>query len=448
MADKKAIKRGTFLQAAGATAAGAALVSTGAGKALASSSKAPVTLEFWNPATDPTGKIIIAKIVDNFNATVGKSNGIFVHNRPTPGDHGYVKYTTAMTSSGSPDVIMTYDYSPVSLWAANGFIKPLDGYAKTVGIKEGDFFPIAWNMMNFGGHIWGLLQEFDFNQLFWNKDIHHGAPPKTLDELDAWAAKYNKFDTKGNLVQAGIIPWSQGGQDWCILLGGRLFDPNTSKWTINTPENRRFLDWFLKYVDKFGGRAKSDALESATPKIYGDIFLYGKTAFALEGEYVPLEVKQLGLKKLRYGIAHSPTGPGVPYGSNVTGGGNLFLLPTKSPHPREAAILIQYLGGTQAVMDWNLGVSNIAPVKAAVFDPSYEKKMPWIKAWVDTLEFNHMVAPYQSTQVSLFNTLMGTAIQEVTYKKKTPTQALADVESKVAAAEQKFKQFHPGWSGS
>jgi len=34
MADKKAIKRGAFLQAAGATAAGAALVSTGAGKAL------------------------------------------------------------------------------------------------------------------------------------------------------------------------------------------------------------------------------------------------------------------------------------------------------------------------------------------------------------------------------------------------------------------------------
>ncbi len=62
MADKKAIKRGAFLQAAGATAAGAALVSTGAGKALASSSKAPVTIQFWAPTTDVLGKKIITDL--------------------------------------------------------------------------------------------------------------------------------------------------------------------------------------------------------------------------------------------------------------------------------------------------------------------------------------------------------------------------------------------------
>jgi len=439
------VGRRRFLQATGAAAAGAALTGAGVGAAGAAPSRGQVTLEFWNPATDPTGKVIIKKIVDEFNASVGKSSGIFVQNRPVPGSNNAVRYTTAMTSSGSPDVVMTYDYSPVTTWAANGFIQPLDGYAKAVGIKQGDFFPIAWDMISFGGHIWGLLQEFDFNQFWWNKAIHKGAPPKTIDELDAMAKKYIKFDSKGNLIQAGIIPW-QGGTDWNRLWGGQFYDHTHAKWTINTPQNRKFLDWYLKWATIYGSRAKVDALVSATPKTYGDVFFWGRAAFGLEGEYVPLELKQMGLN-LKYGIAHSPTGPGVPYGANITGGGNLFLLPTKSPHPREAAVLIQYLGSTKAVLDWNLGVSNIAPIKSAVFAPSYEKQMPWIKPWVDTLEFNQMEPPIQSSQVSLFNNLIGTAIDEVTYKKKTPAQALADVDSKIAAAVQQFKSAHPTWSG-
>ena len=66
-----------------------------------------------------------------------------------------------------------------------------------------------------------------------------------------------------------------------------MYDVDDRKWTINTPENRKFLEWFLKYVDLLGGRDKSDALESSMPRVYGDIFQYGKVAFALEGEYLP-----------------------------------------------------------------------------------------------------------------------------------------------------------------
>jgi ABC-type glycerol-3-phosphate transport system substrate-binding protein len=147
---------------------------------------------------------------------------------------------------------------------------------------------------------------------------------------------------------------------------------------------------------------------------------------------------------LKYGIAWSPTAPGVPYGTNVTGGGNLFLLPTKSPHPKEAAIFIQYMG-TKGVLPWNLGVSNIAPTKEAVLSPSYEKTMPWIKPWVDALKFNHMAPPYPSPQASLFEQLIPNAIDDVTFKKKTPAQALAYVDQKISAAVQQFKQFHPNW---
>src|SRR3954452_4328006 len=173
----------------GVAASSVALPAMGTGiKPVRTASAQGVELEFWTPANDPVGSKIITDLAEGFNSTIGQEKGIHVNTRikPTTGDN-YVEYTTAMTSSGSPDVVMTYVYNPVIAWAANGFIQQIDSYAADAGIKQEDFFPVAWQMINFGGHTWGLMQEFDFNQFWWNTAIHTGDPPKTIEELDALA---------------------------------------------------------------------------------------------------------------------------------------------------------------------------------------------------------------------------------------------------------------------
>src|SRR5215204_3148035 len=230
--------RRTLLQQAAVGAAALPAMGSSLAPQRAAAAQA-VELEFWTPADDPVGSKIITDLAEDFNGTIGQEKGIHVNTRikPVIGDN-YVQYTTAMTSSGSPDVVMTYTYEPVVAWAANGFIQPIDEYAEAVGIKEEDFFPITWSMINFGGHIWGLLQEFDFNELYTNTAIHAGEPPKTIDELDALSAEYTQFDGDGNLVQAGFIPWMNfTGRHWNAQFGGRYYDNESSKWTINTPEN-------------------------------------------------------------------------------------------------------------------------------------------------------------------------------------------------------------------
>lgn len=407
-----------------------------------------VKLEFWSPANDPNGSEIITKLVNDFNSSVGTQQGISANLsiKPAP-NSDYTQYTTAMTSSGSPDVIMTYTYNPVAAWAANGFIQPLDDYVQAAGIKEEDFFPIAWTMINFGGHIWGLLQEFDFNQFWWNKSIHAGDAPKTIDDLDKIAADYNKTDSSGNLTQAGFIPWMNfTGPDWNPVFGGSWYDFTNRKWTIDDPKNQAFLEWFLKYVDLFGGRDKSDALESSVPKTYGDIFQYGKVAFALEGEYLPAELKKQQLE-LDYGITQLPVSGDVPPGTATTGGGNLFLLPTKAAKAKEAVSLIQYMGTGKAVLDWCVPNSNIPPTKAAATDPSFTSQLPELKPWIDTLNMDHMVPPIPSPQYAQFYQLLTDAVDQVTYKKKTPEQALADVATQTKDAVDQFKQAHPDWEG-
>jgi multiple sugar transport system substrate-binding protein len=407
-----------------------------------------VNLEFWSPAVDPGGSEIITQLVDGYNSGPGSEQGIFVNLRLKSDDADYVDYTTAMTSSGSPDVVMTYSYTPVGAWAANGFIQPLDEAAAAVGIKEEDFFPIAWNMISFGGHLWGLLQEFDFYQLWWNKAIHAGDPPVTFDDLDTMAAEYNVTDGDGNLTQAGFIPWTSGeAHVWNNQWGGSFYDFDNRVWTIDKPENQAFLDWFLKYVDMVGGREKADALETSLPTTDLDIFQYGKVAFAQQGEWAPANIKALELD-LQYGITNLPIAEGVAEGTNTTVGGNLFLLPTNAKNPEQAVHFIQHMAGSpEGVLAWCVPNCNLPPINDPAAMQAVQDEWPEITPYFDTLALDQMVPPISSPQTALFNQLMGDAVDAVTYGQSTPADALAGVAEEIRSAVERFQEDHPEWEG-
>jgi len=436
--------RRTFLK--GAAVSAAVLAIPEASGTLASSSKSPVTINFWGPGGDPVGGPVILKLINQFNSTVGRSSGIVVKNHFVSTDNAYIKYTTGMTSSSSPDVLYTYSYDPVIPWIANGFIQPMDAYAQQLGLTEASFVPLAWQMIYRNGHIWGLPQEFDFDMLYTNRQIHTGSPPKTFAELDALAPKYNKFDSNGNLIQAGMIPWLYSFHDWAPLWGGSFYDQTKGKWTITAPQNRKFLDWLLKYVHIFGGRAKPDALVSSAPTTYRDLFLYGKTAFAMEGEYIPREIVPLGLsKKLHYGVSNPPTAPGVSP-TEISNGANIFLIPVKSTHPQEAAVFIKYMVSKSALLYYACGIGQNLPTKEAEFSKEFVQCQPWMGPWVRYIQQGRVINTPLSPVFPVFQDAMTTAVDNVTYMKKTAAQALSDVDNQVSQAVQRFREAHPNWS--
>jgi maltose-binding protein MalE len=358
-----------------------------------------------------------------------------------------------MTSSGSPDAIMTYAYDQVPSWAANGFIQPMDQYAKQVGIKQSDYFPFTWNMMNYSGHIWGLLQEFDLYLFFYDQGRHHGAAPTTIDQLDALSQRYTKFDKHGDLQQVGIVPWEQGDHlVWGALWGAQFYDRSALKWTINTPQNRRFLEWYLKYVHMVGGPAKAAALVTTVQKGYqGDLFTGGKAVFGLEGQWMNKQMKTVA-PKIKFGIAPLPHTKYVPYKTALTEGGNLFLLPTKSPHPKESAFFIRYMASASSVFRWDVTGGDLPPLRdVALVKNSLGRK--WLKNnpldshYVDVLKAGHVQGPIPSPHLPFFNDQMTAAIQEVIFKRQTPAQALAGVAQKVGDQVSQFKSLHPTWKG-
>jgi len=122
----------------------------------------PVKVTFFSPASDPQGDEIMRDQTKQFN---DKNKNIQIDYVFTATDDNYKNYTTAMISGSSPDVIMTYDYPPVPQWQAKGLIRDLEQYRKEVGIKQDDYFANVWQMITFGGKLYGFLQEFDANLL-------------------------------------------------------------------------------------------------------------------------------------------------------------------------------------------------------------------------------------------------------------------------------------------
>src|SRR5581483_10235153 len=104
------------------------------------------TVTFFSPASDPQGDEIMRDQTKKFNESHKDIQIDYVF---TATDDNYKNYTTAMVSGSSPDVIMTYDYTPVPQWQAKGLIRDLDQYRKEMNIKQEDYFANVWQMITF-----------------------------------------------------------------------------------------------------------------------------------------------------------------------------------------------------------------------------------------------------------------------------------------------------------
>jgi len=453
------MNRRRALQLIGATAASTALIgcSGGGGTNNATDKNATGEVVFWFPSGDALGNPLILKMVKDYNSGTGKKAKIHVTAKGVPAANNAIKFTTGMTSANSPDAIQTYGFDQIPQWAANGFLRPMDSYLNELGLKQSDFYPHVWQMMHFGGHTWGLLQEWDAELLCYNKDIHKGEPPTTTDELDSLSKEYTKFDNKGRLTQVGLIPWESGGftdggwGDWGLIWGAQFYDYDNGKWTITKPENTKFLEWYLKYVDMLGGRDNADKLVSSTPKMYGysDVFNHGTAAFSMEGEWFPKELAATtkGQKVVNYEISPKlVSAPGINSGKMSTvAGANLFLIPTRSKNPGASARFIRYMVDTPQVVAWSLPIGQGMPTVKSGKDPELLKGLPFMSMWADAAEAGWYQPIPVSPVYSVFSDSMSTAIDNVTRKKQTPTDALTQVSEKVSQALGRFRQSNPKW---
>lgn len=106
------------------------------------------TVQFWGYG-DEAEVEVFGRIVDEFNATVGKENKITVKYTAQPASSYSSQASTALASSKTPDVVYVED-SLVKSWAANEYIAQLD-----IKDDEGNYvYPGIEEMFLADGKIW------------------------------------------------------------------------------------------------------------------------------------------------------------------------------------------------------------------------------------------------------------------------------------------------------
>jgi multiple sugar transport system substrate-binding protein len=410
--------------------------------------RTPVIVQFWNPAVSAVSKKVIADLVHQFNQTHAD---IQVKDDSISNANSYAKYTLGLASDNPPDVVLTYDYWPISLWAADRLIQPLDHPIQQYHMTLPAYFPAVYTEVRYHGQMYGLPQEIDEPMLAWNKRLFKEAglnpndPPRTIDQLTADAIKLTTFKG-GHLAQLGIeLDGSYESfyyHTWIYSFGGGLYDKAHQRVTANSAANLRAYTWMANLYPKLGGLEQDAALGNRSS--VGDPWQSGTSAMEIMGEWVPSYIPADGPHD-PYGVAPLPVAPGVPYGSTFLQPGNDFVLPARARNIEAALTFMKWMSAPQAVYYWCIHEGNLPPAPAMAFSSYFWSHAPNERPFVEAMHHGVTdgivgtpIATYYINEIQKIS-------QEIFYHQATPKDGLDQLQTTMTAYQQQFSATHPGW---
>ena len=321
------------------------------------------------------------KLIDEFNRT---QNEVFVRPVPIGFEALMEKALTSIAGSAPPD-IMSLDGSVICQLAGDGLFLPLDDFvAGEPGMTPDKFFPCIWPMVKFYGHIWVMPTTTDIICLVWNKQAFVKAgldperPPRTLEELEDYAARLTIRKPNGAIEQMGFLPWLPWDNSfmWGEFFGGSWFNEETGLSECGSdPAIIRSLEWQLSFTRgpdpaKDKPYAMDPDMVASFSKGLGEYmsannpFYTGRVAMMTEGEWQVAYIPKYA-PSLDWGVAPIPQPAGVTplaYDPTIVGD----VIPATARHPEAAKKFLHWFyndrpGGTSPVSDYNAAIRNIPP---------------------------------------------------------------------------------------
>ncbi|MEW6549524.1 MAG: extracellular solute-binding protein, partial [Spirochaetota bacterium] len=164
-----------------------------------------VTITYWQYFFETKVKLV-DELIKNFE----KANpGIKVEQVTFPYETFNQKVAASIPAGEGPDVITLF-YGWLPMYVKAGYLQELPKSDFNKEFYDKNFYPFVAESVDFGGKYYSVPTAVRTLALIWNKKLFKEAgfdpekPPKTLDELAAYARKLSKYDAQGNLVQAGM----------------------------------------------------------------------------------------------------------------------------------------------------------------------------------------------------------------------------------------------------
>jgi len=455
------LNRRDFLKIAGLTGGASILAACGTKVVTTPETQVPIPtqppakipLSFWTPGGSDVyckgfGTIAANYMKDNPNIELGET-------KCNPTGENYTEVLLANIAAGTPPDATIVWTSPVT-YAVRGAVIPLDDFMKTSKYSQTEAWPkgVLASCL-YRGKAYGLPVTAGTYALFYNEEMFEKAGlsskredfPKTWDDLRRISKEFTKWD--GDLLKvAGFIPMG-GPSDfygmavefpiWSHTNGGRVFDNENMKYTINSEQNLQLMHYALEWWDEeyHGDLIKVNT--SANWAGYADAkgrppaFQEGVYAVFNSGFWLCSDMYAAELKFERWNVAPYPVGPG---GKETASGywPNWLVIPKASPHPKEAFDYLDYMSAV-GVRTWfdnipdlptNANVPNTLVPSLVVKNRNQEfaaNVTDFFRHQLDvaTPMWNSPVEDFYLDKLSL-------ALEQILSKKATPEDALGEVQ--------------------
>lgn len=225
------------------------------------------------------------------------------------------KLMTSVAAGEPPDLIAMWFSSQMSPLAAQGVLSSLDDFLEgDPELNPENVYPGAWNQGIYRGKKYGLSYAGGSSLLMWGKEPFRAAgldpeiAPKTFIELSEYSEKLFQEDEKGRIERMGIMPWAtmwDYQQNWFYIFGGKHYDPETDRMTVDSPENIEALQWMVDYVNEYGGADEVTDFGQSLGQQAVDLFMAGKESMRFQHSWYLSYMHQFE-PDLEYGLAPLP----------------------------------------------------------------------------------------------------------------------------------------------
>ncbi|HNY36635.1 MAG TPA: extracellular solute-binding protein [Petrotogaceae bacterium] len=225
------------------------------------------------------------------------------------------KVAASIPAGIGPDVINLF-YGWLPMYVNSGYLQELPKNEFNEKYFKDNFFPFVEESVKFNNKYYSVPTAVRTLALFWNKKLFKQAgldpekPPKTLTEAVEMAKILSKYDSKGNLLQAGFTMQPDGQHHHWIRevlvrqFGGTPYSTDNKKVLYDkTGAAGEVLKWYTDRItkDKIGypGFLNDDVTA----------FKSQKAAMTIDGSF---RIGTLNtVKDLEYGIAELPEHNGI-----------------------------------------------------------------------------------------------------------------------------------------
>lgn len=391
-----------------------------------------VTVEYWEKWTGFEGDAM-RTTVDAFNRSQSR---IFVKMLTVSQVDRKMLLATA---GGIPPDLAGLWTANVHVYADKHALTCLDPYLKKAGIGPGRFLPVFWDLCRHRGKTWALLTTPATIALHWNKRLFRQAgldperPPRTIEELDRYAALLTKRDEHGTIVQMGFMPSEPGWWNWAwgYFFGGRLWDGKT-RVTADSPENIRAYEWVQSYSKRYGASAlqtfQSGFGNFSSPQ---NAFLSEQVAMELQGVWMHNFIDKYA-PQLEWGAAPFPHPADRPDLAHVTNAeADVLVIPVGAKHPGEAFEFIKYVNSQPGSELLNMGQRKFTPLRNVSKEFLANHPNPYIQVFMDLAKSRNAFSTPKLGIWNEYSDEMNNAFDRIWLQQMTPRRALGIVQERM-----------------